>query len=224
VPVTSPSGSGRTALRGIGPLIAILAVVVTALCLVPAAAHAAEGNLCADGGVNVVVDFQELGGGIHQACVESGADKVAAEVFEEAGFELTPVGAFPGAACQVDGQPADASCANMPPADAYWGLYLAAQGKWGYAPKGADELTLADGAFVAFSWQGSTTPAPPGVAPVTPAPEASNPPADSSPAAVADDEKDNSSGAVPWWVPVLVVLLLVVAGATFTLRRRTART
>lgn len=206
----------RTLLR----LAALVLAVVAACLATPSGAYAAEGSLCTDGGVNVVVDYQDLGGGVVQACDEKGAGKLASEVFEESGFELTPVAAFPGAACQVDDKPADASCAKMPPADAYWGLYLAQDGKWGYAPKGANELKLAEGDFVAFSWQGSKTSTPPGVAPVRPAADATGSDSGSSPAA---DEEEEDSSSVAWWVPVLVVVLLGAAGVVIAMRRRTDR-
>jgi hypothetical protein len=209
----------RSGRAGRGTLASLLVVLVAAMCLVPAAAHA-EGSFCTDGGVNVAVDYQDLGGGVEQVCDEDGAGKTAAQVFEESGFELTPVQPFPGAACQVEGEPADATCAKMPPADAYWGLFLAKNGKWGYAPKGADELKLADGAFVAFSWQGSKTPAPPSVDPVKAQPGSAETSADTDASAAEEDAEDSS---VAWWIPVLVVVLLGAAGAAIALRRRTAR-
>lgn len=202
-----------------GTLAALLAALVAALCLVPAPAHA-EGSFCADGGVSVAVDFQDLGGGVQQVCDEDGAGKTAAQVFEDAGFDLTPVQPFPGAACKIDGKPADVGCAEMPPADAYWGLFLAKNGKWGYAPKGADELKLTDGAFVAFSWQASETPAPPGVEPVKATAEEAASAAEAEESADQQEEPADD-GSVAWWVPVLVVVLLAVVGVAIALRRRT---
>lgn len=214
----------------------LLAALAWALLLAPPAhadAHT-EGELCTGEGVNVIVDFRDLGGGIRLACDEAGAGKVAAQVFEDTGFDLTPVGAFPGAACQVDGKPEGISCAEMPPADAYWGLFLATDGTWGYAPKGTDELTLDEGAVVGFSWQGSDEPAAPGVEPTEDGLAA----AQESAAAAAESEQaegdgsgeagtaeeSGDAGSTPWWVPVgVVVLLLVVAGAALARRRGSDR-
>jgi hypothetical protein len=207
--------------------IAMIAVVLGALVWAPApaqarahAAEGADGALCPDaGGVSVVVDFKDLGGGVQQACVEDGAGKTASDVFTEAGHDLTPVGAFPGAACQVDGKPADVACAQMPPADAYWGLYVGQAGKWGYAPKGADELTMADGDFVGFAWQSTKTSSPPEVAPVAaPASASSDEPASAAPGE-SDTEEDDDDGA-PWWIAAAVVVLLGAAGAAVAVRRR----
>jgi hypothetical protein len=202
----------RTALA----VLALLGLVLWA----PAPAHA-DGSVCSgDTGVSVVVDYGDLGGDVEQACVQDGAGKMAADVFEEAGHELTPVGAFPGAACKVDDLPDDVACAKMPPANAYWGLYVGTKGKWGYAPKGADELKMADGDFVAFAWQSTKTSTPPSVAPVAASPSAtSDQAASSAPEQTAADEEDD--GGVAWWIPVGVVVLLLVAGAAVAVRRRT---
>jgi hypothetical protein len=222
---TSPRRSGsRRSRRSARGLLQSAAFVLTALALSttsPSTAYAAEGSLCTDGGVNVVVDFKDLGG-VQQACAETGAGKVATEVFEEAGFELTPVGAFPGAACRVDGRPAGVACAKMPPADAYWGLYVGTAGTWDYAPTGADELTLEDGAFVGFAWQSSSTSSPPEVAPVAqqPSQETSNP-ATVGPSDAAEDTDDaEQDSGIAWWVPAVLVVALATGGLAVVLRRR----
>ncbi len=216
--------AGRLTLA-MGLLVAMLVASVAPVTLGTAPAYAAEGRLCTDGGVSVVVDHQDLGGGVEQTCVEDGAGKLASEVFADAGHDLTPVGAFPGAACQVDGQPTDAQCEKMPPADAYWGLFIADGGTWGYAPTGVDELRLEDGAFVGFSWQSSSTPAPPGVDPVAATAEPS-PTAEAQSDAQSDPQSDagppetpNTTTDLSWWVAALVVLLLG-AGAALAGRRR----
>ncbi len=210
-------------------LLALLAAAVGVL-LGPTAmpsAFAADNQLCTEGGVNVVVDFQDLGGGVKTACDETGAGKSASQVFADAGFELTPVGAFPGVACQVDGKPADIKCAKMPAGNAYWGLFLAEDGEWGYAPTGADELQLEDGDFVAFSWQSSTTPAPPAVVPVT-GDAAAGDIASEAPAQSSDSEQasetDEDSSALAWWIPAVLLVLLAAAGALVVRARRVDRT
>ena len=194
-------------------LIVALFSGLSSLVLLAAPAHA-EGSFCTGAGVNVAVDFKALGGGVKQTCVEDGAGKTAADVFKEAGFDLTPVGAFPGAACQVDGKPEGVACAKMPPANAYWGLYIGTKGKWGYAPKGANELKMADGDYVAFAWQSTKASVPPGVAPA-PSPAKAEPAAkDTSTSSSSDDD-----GGIPWWIPAVVVVLLAGAGGVVAVRR-----
>lgn len=191
------------------------------------AAPAQAQGFCKDGGVNVVVDFQGMGGGVRQECVEDGGGKLAVQVFEDAGFDLTPVGAFPGAACQVEGKPTEAACQKMPPANAYWGLFLADEETWDYAPKGADQLKLKEGAYVAFSWQSSKTPALPRVAPA---------PGAEPTGAAAQESESNDGGegtaegaqpsesendGLPIFVPILAVVALGAGvGAVLVTRRR----
>lgn len=228
------------ALAALAGLVALLGLVGAAG---PAAADGtggvraadAEGRLCSgDRGVSVVVDPGALGGKVQEDCVEDGGGKLATEVFEAAGHELTPVGEFPGAACKVDGEPADAACQSMPPADAYWGLYLAQGQKWDYAPKGADELTLEDGSFVAFAWQDSSTSTPPSVEPVAASPSASESAAPSGSQTSGTEVQSSDSGDgtgedsvqstddddLSQYVPLAILVLLVLVVGFLLLRRR----
>jgi hypothetical protein len=190
----------------------------------------AEGSLCTGGkGVSVVVDPGALGGAVTQDCVQDGGGKVAADVFASAGVDLTPVGEFPGAACKVDGEPADAACQSMPPADAYWGLYLATGGTWDYAPKGVDQLRLQDGAFVAFAWQDSATSTPPSVEPAaaTASESASSGTgadirsSNSGDGTAESSVESNDSNDLSIYIPFIILGLLVVAVVVVLLRRRT---
>jgi hypothetical protein len=121
----------------------------------------------------------------------------------------------------VNGKPADVPCAKMPPADAYWGLYVGKAGKWDYAPTGADELKLEDGAFVGFAWQSSSTSSPPEVAPVAHPSSDTGTPATAGPSDGADntDEAEQDSG-IPWWVPAVLVVALATGGLGVAMRRR----
>ncbi len=141
--------------------------LVGALGALPAPATAA-GGFCSGGGVNVVVDFHELGGGAQRACDPSGAGQPASSVFPDAGYPLTYAQNQPGFVCRVSGVPSSEPCVNTPPPDAYWGLYWSdgKSGTWQYSSSGVGALKVGDGGFVAFSWQGSTTKSPPGIAPV----------------------------------------------------------
>ncbi|MGN6252119.1 MAG: hypothetical protein ACTHNS_09940 [Marmoricola sp.] len=188
----------------------------------PAAAVQRRGAACAGAGVDVVVDFHQLGGGVLLGCAHHA--RTAWQAFTAAGVRLTELQRFAGAVCRVDGKPVKASCVGMPPGDAYWSLYVTKKDRWAYATKGAKALVVHDGDVVALSWQGSKQPAPPSIAPgrLTAAAAASSAPApraSSTPSTPA--EAPAPSGGIPWWVPVVVLVLLGGAGGALALRRRT---
>lgn len=143
------------------------AAVATGLTGVALAPAAATSGYCTGAGVNVLVDFTGQGGGITRACAPQGAGGSAWNAFEQAGVSLTPVQRYPGAVCRVDGRPADASCVNMPPQNAYWGFFTSRGGGWTYASVGPNSYRVADGDTIAFAWQSGTQRAP-AAAPATP--------------------------------------------------------
>jgi hypothetical protein len=116
---------------------ALLVGAVVPLSLAASPAHAAA---CTSGGVTVVVDYGSLHSGVDEACVAGGGGKKAADLFEAAHEPLTYVTSQAGAVCRVAGQPSSATCSDMPPADAYWGLFWSdgASGSWTYAPLGVN--------------------------------------------------------------------------------------
>lgn len=152
----------------VGIVAAGLAVVATP---VPAVA-----DTCGPGaGVSVVVDFRELGGGLHTHCDAGGGGKSAAALFADSGYGLTYATRQPGFVCRVSGVPGDDPCVNTSPVTAYWGLYWSdgSNGSWAYSSRGADSLIVPAGGSVAFAWQGSgqrgaPTVSPPVVATPTP--------------------------------------------------------
>lgn len=151
-------------------LIARVAVAATLAAAAYAALPAGPAVAAAcptDDGVTVVVDFHELGGGVVSACVAGGGGDRASELFPAAGFGLDYVQRQPGFVCRVSGKPADNPCVSTPPANAYWSLWWSdgASGSWTYATTGASGLTVPDGGYVGFSWQGSSSRTAPGVAP-----------------------------------------------------------
>jgi hypothetical protein len=185
------------------------------------------GHSCAGTGVDVVVDFHQLPGGIRLGCAADGAGGSAWDAFGGAGIRLTELAAFAGGICRVDGRPSSAACTAMPPADAYWSLYVRNGSTSAYAAKGARQLKVADGEVVALSWQQGSKPAPPRLSPAqvvaaTPSATPSAGAADPVTSAATSDEADSSSGGgLPWEVPVGVVVLLAIGGATgVALRRR----
>jgi hypothetical protein len=143
-------------------ILAVAATVLPGATTAPAAAAA-----CTDaGGITVVVDPGSLTGALSQTCVASGGDDAAA-LFAAAGHTLERVQRFPGAVCRVDGQPESAGCVNMPPTNAYWGLFWSngTSGSWAYASEGVDSLSVPAGGSVAFAWQASSSHRKPAAAP-----------------------------------------------------------
>lgn len=213
--LTSTIPASRSGNRALVAVL-LLAGLMLGPALVATPAHAATGSFCSGKGVSLVVDFGKLGGGVQEACVEHGAGKTADKLFEQAGHDLTPVGAFPGAVCRVDGQPKAVNCAKMPPANAYWGLYVKKGAGWDYAPKGANELVAKDGDFVGFAWQSSKKSTPPSVAPVAaPASSSKSPSATHKSATRAD-----TSSGLSWWIPALVAVLILAAAVGVAVARR----
>lgn len=145
-----------------------VAVVLTAAAgLVGLAAGPATAAQCSGAGVNVVVDFNGLGGGVQKGCDPKGANRKASEVFVAAGFPLSYARRQPGFVCRVKNAPTSDPCVNASPADAYWGLYWSdgKSGSWKYSSTGVSGLKVPSGGFVAFSWQGSSTKSPPSATP-----------------------------------------------------------
>lgn len=160
--------SGPIAVSRYAARLAVAILVVAAVGLgVPAPAQAAT---CSSAhGVSVVVDFNQLGGGVQTGCDRDGAGESAWTQLEHVGFELTQVQRQPGFVCRVDGLPgADAEpCVNTPPSDAYWSLWWSdgKSGKWTYSSLGAGSLKVPEGGYVGLSWQGQKAQAKPGAGP-----------------------------------------------------------
>ncbi len=148
-------------------LVAAVALTAAAGLVVPTPAHAA--GCPTTNGVTVVVD----NGGIQSTCVTGGGGDTAASLFE-VHHNLTRVQRQPGAVCKVDGAPASAQCVNMPPANAYWGLFWSdGSGGWIYSSEGVDSLNVPNGGSVAFAWQNGGGTDYPGVPPASPRDEGS---------------------------------------------------
>lgn len=138
--------------RRLSRLVASAALAAAAGVVLPASPSWAA-TCSGDTGVSVVVDFSKLGGGVATGCVADGGGDTAASLFE-VDHDLTRVQQYPGAVCKVDNTPADAACQNMPPTDAYWGLFWSdGSGGWVYSSEGVDSLDVPDGGSVAFAWQ-----------------------------------------------------------------------
>ena len=176
---------------------AALVVAASAVGVVLPTTPASAAACSSASGVTVVVDPHGLGGGVHAICDEDGGGVKASTLFTRNGFDLTYVQRQPGFVCRVDGAPASDPCVNTPPADAYWGLFWSdgTTGTWSYATAGAAALTIPDGGYVAFSWQGSTAKALPGVAPTAHASTSPSPSASPSGGHSSGGGKGGGSGS-----------------------------
>jgi hypothetical protein len=144
--------------RFLGPVVATFLVAAAGLLAIPVAPATADPMTSCAGtaGVIVVVDFNELGGGLTRGCDGTSGQTAAAD-FAAAGYSLTYSHApgLQGFVCTVQGKPSNGDCTGT---DAYWSLWWS-DGKsntWTYASLGADSLTVPSGGYVAFAWhQGS---------------------------------------------------------------------
>ena len=152
-----------TARRILGPVVAAIVVAATGLLALPVSAPAHAASACSGRtGVIVVVDFNQLGGGVTKGC-DPASGHNAQQNFESAGYHLGMVPGQPGMVCRVSGKPADPPCADT---DAYWSLWWSngTSGKWTYATSGVGGLKVPTGGYVAFAWhQGSGNAGAPGV-------------------------------------------------------------
>jgi len=190
-----------------------LGVPGAAIPLAPASAE----SCTADHGVSVVVDFHQLGGGLHEVCDPDGGGRLASRLFSDNGFTLAYVQRQPGFVCQVSGEP-ESPCVNTPPADAYWSFWSADRPSddWSYATRSVDSVRVPDGGRVALSWSQGDGSRPPGTAAGG---EASTGTTDSTGSA-APQAAPADQGVPVWVAPGVILVLAAVAGAVVVVRRR----
>ncbi|MEU0317256.1 hypothetical protein [Nocardioides sp. NPDC006273] len=197
-----------------------LAILAGATAPISSAAASSAAEACA--GVTVVVEPNALGGGPEVACVQPEEGDTGADLFEKAGHPLTFVTSMPSVVCRVAGRPEEAGCAQMPPADAYWSLWIADDsGAWSYATRNVTEIGVTSGQGVAFTWiDDNVVTAPATVlgdavgAPSSPSPELS--PEDPA----AEPRPSSDPEPLPTWVaPVGILVLFALAGAVWWRRR-----
>ena len=130
-------------------LVAVFALVFAAESAVPAATpRQAAGT----SGVTVVVDFQELGGGVNVVCA-SGPVSSGLDALTRAGISYRTAQRFPGFVCRIADRPATDPCVNASPASAYWTYWIAAPGgTWCYATLGAGNRQPPPGTFEGWSF------------------------------------------------------------------------
>jgi hypothetical protein len=150
----------------------------------------------------VVVDFHQLGA-LETACDAGGGGKTAATQMADVGHTLTYVQRQPGFVCRVDGKPKDDPCVNTPPSDAYWSLWWSdgKSGTWTYSSAGVGSLKVPAGGYVALSWQGGSSKAPPRVSPTPHTAPSSSP--TSHPGSASPGSPAPSSSAAPTGTPTV---------------------
>lgn len=144
-------------------------------CAVPSASGLSLGDVEDCSGVSVVVNYGVLSDDRDLLCVDLAEDTaIAKEVMAFAGYDTEGTGTYGDqVVCRVNGLPSDSeafvvegeephleTCADMPPAFAYWALWVksAPDAEWAYAEEGVGTLELEAGQTigVVFSTGGET--------------------------------------------------------------------
>lgn len=144
-------------------------------CAVPSASGLSLGDIDDCVGVTVVVNYGLLSEDRDAVCVDLSEDSaIAKDVMDFAGYDLEGTGTYGDQiVCRVNGFPSESeaftvegeqphleTCADMPPAFAYWALWQKAtpDGEWAYAEEGVGTLELQAGQTigVVFSTGGET--------------------------------------------------------------------
>jgi len=128
-------------------------------------------------GVWLEVDFDILGADIIESCIVATAPVKAMTVLDTAGVTVTGTADYGlDVVCRVNGLPAADQalkipghesyremCAAMTPEFGYWSVWVEdrATGKWDYATEGIDNLTLAPGESLGFTFTSGTHTDPP---------------------------------------------------------------
>ena len=116
-------------------------------------------------GVTIVVDFQELGGGVNVRCAD-GPVADGADALDQAGISWQGVVRWGrGFVCKIAGEPSNDPCIDTPPASAYWSYWVAPRGgAWCYANYGVLNRTPPPGSVEGWSFslnkQDGRSPAP----------------------------------------------------------------
>jgi hypothetical protein len=111
-----------------------------------------DGACTAPSGVTVVVDFQDLGGGVHVRCAPQPVTN-GFEALRQAGIEFATTVRFPGFLCRIAGEPASDPCQTTSPATAYWSYWISQRGStWCYSNQGAGNRTPPAGSVEGWSF------------------------------------------------------------------------
>ncbi len=168
----------RTTLAGFGA--AALAVTLAACQTggtTPATTDAAAPEVCA--GVTIVIDYDVLGQDRVEECVAiaEGETITASEALSQLGITTEGTADYGDAViCRIDGQPSSTeeftvegedpyleTCATMPPAFAYWALWISTPDapEWAYAMEGVTTQPVGPGDALGFMFStAGATPTP----------------------------------------------------------------
>ncbi|MCB1268608.1 MAG: hypothetical protein KDB19_10810, partial [Microthrixaceae bacterium] len=129
----------------------------------PVGARAAgvEGACPTAAGVTMVVDFQDLGGGVWLRCTDGSAD-TGFQALERAGIPYRTAVRSPGFLCRINELPAGDPCINPSPTAAYWSYWVAPRGgSWCYSNIGAASRNPPEGTVEGWSFSLNRSPSPP---------------------------------------------------------------
>ena len=169
---SKPLRAPRSVIIGIG-----IAGVLSASLLHAPPVAAAEGACTTATGITVVIDFQDLGGGISTRCVSSKVEN-GFEALTAAGINFQTATRAPGFLCKIAGLPTTEQCIQPAPTTAYWSYWLANRGgNWCYSSLGAGNILPPPGSVQgwSFSLNRSDSDAPAPRVPPPPALAASSP-------------------------------------------------
>ncbi len=154
----SASGAGAS---GAGAVGADRAEAVPTPVATRGATVGTEGACPTAAGVTVVVDFQDLGGGVWLRCTEGSADS-GFQALERAGIPYRTAVRSPGFLCRIDELPAGDPCINPSPTAAYWSYWVAPRGgSWCYSNIGAASRNPPEGTVEGWSFSLNRSPSPP---------------------------------------------------------------
>lgn len=120
--------------RGVRAVVAIALTLLAPFAVaspVSADSSSIPGQTC--DGIEVLVDFGTLGGGVKTGCAPASAPNGLAAA-TDAGFGIGYVPRVPGMVCALNSLP---DPCNGAPADAYWSYWHGQDGRWIYANEGA---------------------------------------------------------------------------------------
>lgn len=131
---------------------AVLTVLTVPVLDAPTAGAWTDGACPTSAGVTVVVDFQQLGGGVVVRCA-TGAPDTGFQALDQAGFRWTPTARFPGFLCRIEDRPGNDPCQTTPPTTAYWSYWNAVRGGgWCYGNFGAGNRRPPEGTVEGWSF------------------------------------------------------------------------
>lgn len=124
---------------------------VVGLCAPTVASRADDANAeCTNNNdITIVVDFQELGGGVNVRCAPQPV-KNGFDAFHRTNIAVDD---YRGFVCRIAGVPEEGPCDRYPPSNYYWVYWLAPRGgEWCYSQVGAGSRTPPPGSIEGWSF------------------------------------------------------------------------